>query len=641
MAVQKPTISANTLLSLDADSPDSARSFGPLLTPPSLMRNSLLPPRKTELISVFTNSANTVASAITGTNTAMTDDTTNPIFGSLSPVANFAVSSASRRLFISNTNALAAVNMTGKIVCASYRVTTYASTSGFEFRIRLYSAGTPSSPDANYHTFNVVVDGTVRPIQPVSGADWAKISVAIGRFTAVGTGATLTAITYAAIEVYQPSNSVPISIALGSITAFENALTRAAVVIAFDGIYRSQWNNALPIMARHNLPATIFPVNVSANLRSEPTPFVNTSRILNVAASPVSPLIRITLVNPTSFVNGKFVATAGILGVTDNTVAMSGTAVYQISKIDSVTFDLVGSVFAGTYTTTSRADANFSVSAVTAVDQSATDTTMRVTVADAGVYEYRNLVTVLGVNGVSVNGTFTINRVDTNPTLSFTRVGSTFSGAYTGGGYVISGITSGNTFMNMKQVDNLQDVYGWQVGTYTNRVNTRADFIPYDIDGVAADYQNSQALLMSRGFRGIQDAVYFNDTRSDDVVYSYLKKNYRSLRNYNGAVTAFKNETVPVGDPQNVKSYGVFAGDSTAKIIQLIDDAIANKEMCMITFHEIERIPALFGNATNFLGYDIDSFQTIITAIATRKAAGTLDAMTLEQVFEISNGRYA
>ena len=72
MTTYKNTISANTLLSLDIDNPDVNRAFGPLLVPPSLTRNSLLPPKKTDMISIFTNSANTNALTVTGAGVAVT-----------------------------------------------------------------------------------------------------------------------------------------------------------------------------------------------------------------------------------------------------------------------------------------------------------------------------------------------------------------------------------------------------------------------------------------------------------------------------------------------------------------------------------------------------------------------------------------
>ncbi len=60
----------------------------------------------------------------------------------------------------------------------------------------------------------------------------------------------------------------------------------------------------------------------------------------------------------------------------------------------------------------------------------------------------------------------------------------------------------------------------------------------------------------------------------------------------------------------------------------------------MLVFHEVERSPALFGNGNNFLVYEIDSFRTVIDYLGTKKLAGALDVMTLENVLEIQNRRY-
>jgi hypothetical protein len=647
MTTYANTIKATTLLSLDIDNPDVNRSFGPLLVPPSLTRNSLLPPKKTDVISLFTNSANTNALTVAGNGQAVTDDTSNPLVGSYSPVLNFTASVSTTRHFTTNNNTSTALNLTNKIVSLSLRLLQKASTtpSGFYIRVRLYSSGTPTSSLAtlaNYHTYDFIVDSSQKPLGDF-GNNWQKLSATIQRFTAVGTGADLTAITFAAIEIKHPSTVTPAQIAVGSITSYDNALNRGAVVICLDGYYRTQWNNALPLLKKYDIPASIFMSNTAGSLKNDIQPVFNTARISNVTASAVTPLIRITMSAPNVFTTGQLVAVAGIAGVTDNAVAMTGTTVYTITKIDSLNFDLVGSTYGGTTfdPVASRADANFSVTSITNVDQSAVDSTIRVTVANAGVYVTGNIVTVLGVTGVTLNGTFTITQVDANPTLQFTKSGSTFSGAYTGGGYVIYGITSGNTQMTMKQIDLLQEMYGWQVGSYANRTNLRADFLPLDQDGVASEFQNHQALLMSRGYKGIQDCVYFNDTGSaDQNIYGFLKKNYRSIRAYHGQVSFPKNETLPVGDPQNVRAYGVFPGDLATKLIQLVDDAITYKDVCILVFHEIERSPNLFGNSTNYLGYNYDDFKTFTDALGTRKLSGTVDAITLENAYEIGNSRY-
>jgi hypothetical protein len=645
MAITRSTIAANTLLALDLDNPDQNRAFGPLLVPPSLTRNSLLPPKKVDVISLFTNSSNTNALTVLGNGQSVTDDTSNPLVGSFSPVLNFTAGVSTTRHFTTNTNTVTPINLTNKIVSLSLRLLQKASTtpSGFYIRVRLYSAGTPTSSLAtlaNYHTYDFVVDASQRPLADLAN-NWQKMSATIQRFTAVGTGADLTAIKFAAIEIKHPSTTSPAQIAAGSITCFDNALNRGAVVISMDGYYRSQWNNALPLLRQYDIPASLFLINTAGNLKNDTLPVFNTTRISSIAASPTSPLIRVTLSTPSVFATGQLAAVAGIVGVTDNAVAMTGTTVYTITKIDSLNFDLVGSVFAGTFDTNSRADANFSVVAITNVDQSATDLTFRITVANPGVYATGNIVTVLGVAGVTLNGTFAITQVDANPTTQFTKSGSTFSGAYTGGGYVIYAITNGSTAMSMKQLDLLQEQYGWQIGSYGNRSSDRPDFVPLDQDGVAAEYQNNQATMMSRGFKGLQDCVYFNNTSSaDQNIYGFLKKNYRSIRAYHGQVSFPKNETLPVADPQNVRAYGVFPGDLATKLVQLIDDAITYKDLCILVFHEIERSPNLFGNSTNYLGYNYDDFKTVIDALGTRKLAGTVDTLTLETAYEIGNSRY-
>ncbi|MFV3492918.1 hypothetical protein ACNJFF_21115, partial [Mycobacterium tuberculosis] len=67
------------------------------------------------------------------------------------------------------------------------------------YRVRLYSSGSPSSPGANYHEFNF--SGLIREGQKDKEQRWGSFAAPVSQFTAVGTGADLTAVTWAMVTM--------------------------------------------------------------------------------------------------------------------------------------------------------------------------------------------------------------------------------------------------------------------------------------------------------------------------------------------------------------------------------------------------------------------------------------------------------
>jgi len=70
--------------------------------------------------------------------------------------------------------------------------------------------------------------------------------------------------------------------------------------------------------------------------------------ISNIAASPTSPLIRVTTSAPHGFVNGAVIWLYNIVG-TGNVLALNNTS-WTITFINTTNFDLQASTFGGTYT---------------------------------------------------------------------------------------------------------------------------------------------------------------------------------------------------------------------------------------------------------------------------------------------------
>jgi hypothetical protein len=123
------------------------------------------------------------------------------------------------------------------------------------FKIRLYSAGTPSSPGGNYHEFNAAA--AIREGQKAGEQRWASFTIPVSAFTAVGTGADLSAIAWAMVEI-APNSSAGMTIAVGNIELVANGLTKAKMIIGFDDQYPATIAYASRAMARYGFRGVLY-----------------------------------------------------------------------------------------------------------------------------------------------------------------------------------------------------------------------------------------------------------------------------------------------------------------------------------------------------------------------------------------------
>lgn len=125
--------------------------------------------------------------------------------------------------------------------------------------IELHSAGSPSAATADYHSVSLssFTAGFIR-VDTRAGGAIIKFAVPIGLFASVGTGATLTAITWARFRLTGGgAGAVGCKFRPHSIKAIRKARTKAAVVFLFDDLHIGQYTNALPILARYGYPACL------------------------------------------------------------------------------------------------------------------------------------------------------------------------------------------------------------------------------------------------------------------------------------------------------------------------------------------------------------------------------------------------
>lgn len=137
------------------------------------------------------------------------------------------------------------------------------------FFIQLFSLGTPAAPSVNFsRTPAFTSNGAIGQIvTSLAGTGrWQSICLPLAYFSEQGTlPATLTAITYAAINIRSTTTSV---VQIGNIEFIPNALTKAKCIFCFDDGYQSQLTYAAPALMSYGFPAVLFPSPITGVIDS-------------------------------------------------------------------------------------------------------------------------------------------------------------------------------------------------------------------------------------------------------------------------------------------------------------------------------------------------------------------------------------
>lgn len=130
------------------------------------------------------------------------------------------------------------------------------------FSIQLHSAGSPSSPTANFHEIPVGSSSWLKSIlTSVNGAGrWQSSTIPANAFqiAAGGTGANLNAITWAKL-VFRASAGNSFSIQPGNIEFVPNALPKAKCILSFDDGHLGQFTYAAVQMAKYGFRGVAYP----------------------------------------------------------------------------------------------------------------------------------------------------------------------------------------------------------------------------------------------------------------------------------------------------------------------------------------------------------------------------------------------
>jgi hypothetical protein len=174
---------------------------------------------------------------------------------------------------IAPLNALAAgVDVTGGLIRVNFRPVSQVLANIDRFTIELHSAGTPAAPTANYHQIDGFGPGLAIIKQMLSNenglGDNQTLIVPVAQFVAAGTGATLTAITFARLVIRSKAGGAVMTMDIGNIEFLPNLLTKAKVVLGFDDSYASHLTYAAVQMARYGFVGMSFP-SVATNIEQD------------------------------------------------------------------------------------------------------------------------------------------------------------------------------------------------------------------------------------------------------------------------------------------------------------------------------------------------------------------------------------
>ena len=121
-------------------------------------------------------------------------------------------------------------------------------------RVQLFSAGSPAAVGANYHQASLTPGGFVSVSQ---AKRTYSFSIHVSQLSMVGTGADLSAITWARFQLNTGSAGNGAKFRPIAIDFVPNVLSKAIVVFTNDDFHEGCWNVMMPILAKYGYPAVM------------------------------------------------------------------------------------------------------------------------------------------------------------------------------------------------------------------------------------------------------------------------------------------------------------------------------------------------------------------------------------------------
>jgi peptidoglycan/xylan/chitin deacetylase (PgdA/CDA1 family) len=224
----------------------------------------------------------------------------------------------------------------------------------------------------------------------------------------------------------------------------------------------------------------------------------------------------------------------------------------------------------------------------------------------------------------------------------------------TGTNYVVTGCVGMNTapntchantdakYMTWAQVQAVQNSYGWEIGSHTAThpylaSSDAGDGQPNVLTPaqVANEMTTSKAAFTAHGINATDFASPYGDYNNN--VLAEVAKVYESHRGF-----ADQNNNIWSYNDMILNNMQVQAGVSVAQVKARIDQAIANKEWLILTFHDIKTNPSTDPGDYEYKTSDLDQIAAYAKAKASQiKTVNIRDGLVKSDVNAMPNGDLA
>jgi hypothetical protein len=155
--------------------------------------------------------------------------------------------------------------------------------------------------------------------------------------------------------------------------------------------------------------------------------------------------------------------------------------------------------------------------------------------------------------------------------------------------------------MHVQQLRMLQEQHGWQIASQAFETEAPVAWTP---DDFAQDAAKAQQLYAALGMTGGMDGSYYSSISA--AVHDRFRRSYRTMRSYTipsaAEIPSFMVETVPIGDPMNVRALGVDTGIHTATHLQNhAAKCAARRGLGIFVFHGVTAGNSSFNGLLDYL----------------------------------------
>jgi peptidoglycan/xylan/chitin deacetylase (PgdA/CDA1 family) len=196
----------------------------------------------------------------------------------------------------------------------------------------------------------------------------------------------------------------------------------------------------------------------------------------------------------------------------------------------------------------------------------------------------------------------------------------------TGTAYVTTGNIGTPNFMTWQQTEDLQNIWNWEVGAHT----VTHPEVPLLTDAQKdAELRQSKQALADHGIDAVSFATPFG--AYDDATQAISARYYTSHRGFHdiGYNSAPYNDQLLVNQQVQIGDGDAAPSVSVAQVKGYIDQAIANNQWLILTFHDITAGVIDPQNSDEAYSYPVASLSEIAQYVASKTATDSITPVTV------------